>query len=126
MVALSSAAVPSGVISVMPQAWMVRTPWRSKPRIIASLAADPPTAVRNRGSNDQRSASASSACKIPFQIVGTPAANVTRSLSQRSSRLTGSRWGPGMTMRAPAATAPKGSPQALAWNIGTTGMTVSC
>ena len=44
------AALPSGVVSVMPQAWMVRTPWRSKPRIIASLAAEPPTAVRSPGS----------------------------------------------------------------------------
>ena len=105
MVALSSAAVPSGVISVMPQAWMVRMPWRSKPRIIASLAAEPPTAVRNAGSRDQRSGSASSAWRIPFQMVGTPAASVTRSASQRSSRLTGSRWGPGSTMRAPAAAA---------------------
>ena len=123
--ALRTEAVPIGVISVMPQAWMVRMPCLSKPRIIASLAAEPPTTVRKAGSRFHLPGAASSAWRTPFQIVGTPAASVTRSAAQRSSRLVGSRWGPGRTQCAPAMATACASPQAFAWNMGTTGMTRS-
>ncbi len=40
---------------------------------------------------------ASSICSIPSQIVGTPAVQVTCSWTKSSSRLSGSRYGPGKT-----------------------------
>ena len=40
---------------------------------------------------------ASRACRIPIQIVGTPAVTVTSSCTNASSRLGGSRCGPGKT-----------------------------
>ena len=61
----------------------------------------------------------------PIQMVGTPAATVIRSDSMRSATAAGDRSGPGMTSDAPAATAAWARPQALAWNIGTTGSTRS-
>ena len=68
---------------------------------------------------------ASSTSRMPSQIVGTPAANVTRSCSISSSRLGGSRYGPGNTSFAPTIAAMYGKPHALTWNIGTTGSSVS-
>ena len=58
-------------------------------------------------------------------MVGTPAATVTRSSSIR--RASGSAWRKrlGMTMSAPTNSEACGSPHALAWNIGTTGITRS-
>ncbi len=61
----------------------------------------------------------------PIQIVGTPAATVTRSLTIRSATALPERSGPGMTSVAPEATAAWARPQALAWNIGTTGRITS-
>ena len=61
----------------------------------------------------------------PIQIVGTPAATVTRSDSMRSTIASGERSGPGNTRFAPAKTAACARPHALAWNIGTTGSTTS-
>ena len=63
--------------------------------------------------------------KTPIQIVGTPAATVTRSDSMRSTIADGERSGPGNTRLAPAKTAACARPHALAWNIGTTGSTTS-
>ena len=63
----------------------------------------------------------SSAGRTPIQMVGTPAATVTRSLSISSASALGLRSGPGMTRSAPQATAAWARPQALAWNMGTTG-----
>ncbi len=63
---------------------------------------------------------------MPSQMVGTPPVTVTRSRTIRSSRLGGSRCGPGNTCLAPIITQVNGMPQALAWNIGTTAITVSC
>jgi hypothetical protein len=62
---------------------------------------------------------------MPIQMVGTPPAMVTRSRCMRSTSDAGSRCGPGNTSLAPHMTAQNGSPQALAWNIGTTGKTQS-
>ena len=61
----------------------------------------------------------------PIQIVGTPAASVTFSLSISSAIACGCIFGPGIARFAPAITAAWQRPQALAWNIGTTGMIVS-
>jgi hypothetical protein len=58
-------------------------------------------------------------------MVGTPAEQVTFSFAMRSSRLSGSSFGPGKTSFAPTAAHECGRPHALAWNIGTTGITVS-
>jgi len=63
--------------------------------------------------------------RTPIQMVGTPAARVTSSDSIISASLTGTMFGPGMTSLAPDATPAWASPQALAWNIGTTGRTTS-
>ena len=57
---------------------------------------------------------------MPPQIVGTPAAAVKRSESIRSSSVSGRRPRSGKTSEAPVIAAQKGSPQALAWNMGTT------
>ncbi len=61
----------------------------------------------------------------PIQTVGTPPVRVTRSVSIRSASAGGDRLAPGSTSVAPAITDACGSPQALAWNIGTTGRIVS-
>ena len=45
--------------------------------------------------------SASSSWSIPSQSVGTPADHVTRCEVSVSSRLSGSRYGPGKTIREP-------------------------
>ena len=67
----------------------------------------------------------SSSGSTPIQMVGTPAARVTRSDSMSAARPFGDRSGPGMIRSAPQATAAWARPQALAWNIGTTGSTRS-
>src|SRR5206468_9923171 len=59
------------------------------------------------------------------QIVGTPAANVTRSDSRRVAMARGERSAPGRTNVAPAKTAECANPQQLAWNIGTIGRMTS-
>ena len=61
----------------------------------------------------------------PIQMVGTPAASVTRSDSMRSASAGALRSGPGITRVAPVATPAWASPQALAWNMGTTGRITS-
>ena len=71
-----------------------------------------------RSDDVSRPASSGSTC---IQIVGTPAATVTRSSTMRSAIAGPDRSGPGITRSAPAPTPAWASPQALAWNIGTTG-----
>ena len=66
-----------------------------------------------------------SSSKKPFQIVGTPALQVTPSAPIRSASPCGVRSGPGRTCLAPSIVAMYGMPQAIAWNIGTTGITES-
>ncbi len=58
-------------------------------------------------------------------MVGTPAVNVTPSSTIRSASALGCIIGPGKTMAAPPAGPAWARPHALAWNIGTTGMTTS-
>ena len=67
----------------------------------------------------------SSSGSTPIQMVGTPAASVTCSDSMSEARPLGDRSGPGMIRSAPQATAAWARPQALAWNMGTTGSTRS-
>src|SRR5680860_1072115 len=83
-------------------------------RIILSGAAAPPTIIRIPGCKFQRSGSFSIALRMPNQMVGTPAVTLTFSFSKRSSRLSGSRCGPGWTTLEPKNVAVKGMPQAFA------------
>ena len=62
---------------------------------------------------------------MAIQTVGTPAAMVTFSSCRSCSTLGASRCGPGKTTFAPIIAAVKGMPQALTWNIGTTGRITS-
>ena len=110
----------------MPQPCVMWRPCRSpKASIIARGGAAPPTVIVRIRERSQPPGLASSACRIPIQIVGTPALTVTCSPSKASSRLWGSRCGPGKTCFAPTSVQLNGKHQALAWNIGTTGRTVS-
>jgi len=64
--------------------------------------AEPPTIIRRPGWRGYLPAGAvSSVSRMPIQIVGTPAATVTRSPLSSSSRLGGSRNGPGSTSLVP-------------------------
>ena len=73
-------------------------PWRfSKPSIIACGAAAPPTIIDRSRDRSHLSGSASSSCRIPIQIVGTPAVTVTFCSTKASSSDGGSRCGPGKT-----------------------------
>jgi len=74
--------------------------------------------------SDERSCFPSSAA-TPCQIVGTPAAIVTRSEAISAASDGALRSGPGMTKFAPAITVECARPHALAWNIGTIGRIVS-
>ena len=59
--------------------------------------------------------------------VGTPAASVTPSVFMRSTSVSASPiFGPGNTSFVPVIAALYGSPQAFAWNIGTTARITSC
>ena len=118
--------VPIGDISVMPHACSTCSPCRFwKPSIIAGGAADPPTIICRSAFRSQRFGSLSSASRIASQTVGTPPAQVTFSSAIKLSTLTASRCGPGKTSFAPTIAAAKGIPQALTWNIGTTGRITS-
>ena len=87
-----------GLVSVMPQPWTSGIPKRSaKPRIIDSGTAEPPALSSRRLLRSGGGSSSS----MPFQIVGTPAVQVTRSLWISSASPPGVRSGPGSTCRAP-------------------------
>ncbi len=121
----STPVVPSGLISVMPQAWMTRAPCsRSQASIIGGGQAEPPittfSTVVSRLPWARRCASSA------IHTVGTPSRLVTCSPSMSSSRLTGSSPGPGRTSFDPFIAAAYGTPHALTWNIGTTGRMTSC
>ncbi|MDT4846152.1 hypothetical protein FQZ97_801670 [compost metagenome] len=74
--------VPSGDISVMPQAWMTSTSSASSARIIAGGAAEPPITVRRKVENF--SLFDCTYCSRPSHTVGTPAEKVTFSCSNSS------------------------------------------
>ena len=66
-----------------------------------------------------------SSSSAPIQIVGTPAASVTFSSSISWAIAFGVICGPGKANALPAITPACARPHALAWNIGTTGITTS-
>jgi hypothetical protein len=85
--------------------------------------AEPPMTVRL--SVEKRSWLLWTWASSPSQTVGTPAANVTPSDSNSSNSDLPSSWGPGNTSLDPESGPLKGMPQALTWNIGTTGRMAS-
>ena len=109
----------------MPQAWMTCTPWSAwKLRIMAGGQAAPPMTVRRIVENF--SSCAWTCASSPCHTVGTPADSVTPSDSISSCSDLPSSPGPGNTSLAPTMQATYGRPQALTWNIGTTGRMASC
>src|SRR6267154_3253321 len=118
--ALSVQKLPSGLISFMPQACLQSTPKSSrKLAILAGGQAEPPTTT------DFSVLHLRLFCFIwassASHTVGTPALAVTFSASNSSYRLFPSRPAPGKTSFAPFSGAKSGTPQALTWNMGTTG-----
>ena len=106
----------------MPQPWTMWSPWRSpKASIIARGGAAPPTVMNRIDERSHLPGFASSVCRIPIQIVGTPAVTVTFCSAKPSSRLSGSMCGPGKTCLTPVIVQENGKHHAFAWNIGTTG-----
>src|SRR5215217_7126621 len=88
-------------------------------------AADPPMTIARSFDRSYLSGSSYRACRTERKTVGTPAVSVTSSCSRSSRRLAASRFGPGIISLAPTRTEAKGRPQALTWNMGTTGSTQS-
>ena len=117
--ASGGAIVPSGESSVMPQLVCTRAPRRcSIRRISASGQFEPP--ISTRFSVGQLAARPRRGDRArPARRVWTPTATLTPSSRIRAARLAPSVWRPGRTSLAPTAGAAKGSPQPLAWNIGT-------
>ncbi len=77
---------PSGLVSVMPQVWIISTPSFSQyQRIIDGAGAEAPQLIRLRELSFQRPGFASIAACAACQTVGTPAENVTCSASTASS-----------------------------------------
>ena len=62
---------------------------RETPRSSPRGGAAPPTVIERIAERSQPSGFASSACRIPIQIVGTPAVTVTSCSAKASSRLVG-------------------------------------
>ena len=92
----------SGLVSVIPQACSIGSPVASrKPSESAFGTAEPPQGIARRAETSLPSNSG----KTPIQIVGTPAATVTFSVSMMSAREGALRSAPGITMVAPVATA---------------------
>src|SRR3569832_132541 len=112
--------VPSGLISVMPQAWITCTLYFfSNVSIIERGQAEPPIITRLRcGSLMLCSSMYASAVS---HTVGTAAVMVTFSVVSSSHTAGPSSFGPGFTSLAPTIGALNARPLALAWNIGTTG-----
>ena len=119
--------MPSGDISVIPQACTTRMPKESKERRSDSGAALPPMIMRSRGKSfpSHLAVFFSSSAMMANPTVGTPPLSVTCSPAHSSRSDGASRYGPGKTCLAPTMVAAMGIPQALAWNIGTIGRTVS-
>src|SRR5450830_1768064 len=90
---------------------------------MAGGQAEPPITVRL--SVLKRKPPACMCASIICHTVGTPAAKVTFSLSINSKIDLPSIAGPGNTSLAPVMAAEYGKPQALTWNMGTTGNTES-
>ena len=112
----------TGLVSVMPQACRMGSPVASWYRSESAFGtADPPHGIIRSAEVSRPSSSGST----PIQMVGTPAAIVTRSVSIISASAGGVIRGPGRTRSAPVATPAWARPHTFAWNIGTTGSTTS-
>jgi hypothetical protein len=109
----------------MPQAWITCTSNSSSSvRIIAGGQAEPPITVRRRV--ESFSSLAFMWLITPSQTVGTPALKVTPSvLEQLVQRLAVQEAGRGTPASRRPCGALYGRPQALTWNIGTTGRITS-
>ncbi len=122
--------MPSGEVSVIPQACTTRMPCRSSnPRISAGGQAEPPiTTIRSEevSYGVSRSVGVSSSSSRPFQMVGTAALTVGRTWSIIAASGRAWRKRSGISRLAPDMKAAYGTPQAQTWNIGTTGSAVSC
>jgi hypothetical protein len=118
------ATAHTGEVSVIPQPWTMSIPWRSSRPCISpcGTAAPPHTTTR---SEEVSTSLSSRYWSTALHTVGTPAEQVTFSLS--ISRASGSpcRKRSGMTSEAPVIPAPKGMPHAFTWNSGTIGSTRS-
>jgi len=94
--------VPSGLVSLMPQAWITKIPISRIRSMIARGAADPPTTMRLSFSAEASRPGVWSICaRKPSQTVGTPSEKVQPSVVARSHRLAPSSFGPGSTSLAP-------------------------
>ena len=109
---------PTGEVSVMPQPWMIRTPYCFSNVSISDLgiAAPPEVPIRM---DDRSSSRCAPSWARPPQIVGTADTTVARSASTASAQSDGVMCGPGKIKVEPDRNAPNGIPQALTWNIGT-------
>ena len=106
----------------MPHAWRIGTPICVRHASESARGTAEPPHTTDRRCEVSRPASSGS---TPIQIVGTPAATVTRSASMSDAIASGARFGPGITRVAPLPTAACARPHAFAWNMGTTGSTRS-
>jgi hypothetical protein len=70
--------------------------------IIARGTAEPPTSIPFMCERSHLPGLASRSWSIPSQMVGTPAVQLTFSWTKSSSRLSGSRNGPGKTSFVPS------------------------
>lgn len=113
-----------GVISVEPQAVMIgMSNSRRKYSITAAGVAEPPSMMARTLDRSRRWRLSSVIMSMP--MLTAAAANVTRSACIRSRIAGACGRAPGNTILAPMQAAANGRPQALAWNIGTTGSRVS-
>lgn len=95
-------AAAMGEVSVMPQAWNTGRPILArKPSLSTGGTAEPPQGIARSDDMSRPSISPNT----PIQMVGTPAATVTRSSSIKVMRAPGDRSGPGMTSVAPVSDA---------------------
>ena len=116
--------VTSGLVSVIPHTWVITTPWRSRKfSIIDRGTADPPQKTSRKHDRSSRVRSATRSRSL--RIVGTAPVTVGRSAAMNSSSGPDVRCWPTSSSSAPARNAAYGTPQALAWNIGTIGITRS-
>src|SRR5207248_7530172 len=104
--------VPSGVSSVMPQAWTMLSPSLSYAAIKDRGAAEPPHTMRLTVLRSYLPDCSNGRAAI--QIVGTPAPRVTFSSCANCSTRSGARELPGKTCLAPTNVEAYGRPQALA------------
>ena len=95
MCGLRRATLATGLVSVIPQPWMMRTPWAFQNHSMRERGtADPP---HRKARREDMSASGCSSryCLMPNITVGTPAENVTPSEVMSGTRPAALRSGPG-------------------------------